>query len=535
MSILDKVLSEKTIEKIGEIVERPINQIDKARKYEKILKDSDLRIFDMGTNRQVFTHKRYPNVVFLVALDEQGVLDNLNEYEKSDKSPRFPESYDIDTKGCILVQQRIKQNLTSKDLAEPKMQKMIRKMLRELDEEGFILIDLGLDKPKNFALDKKGELYIIDFGYVEYKSLANFNCPHKRYKENDKIKYCKGKLEYTKDFTMLKCTECGSKFDPNVVLEGYTEYRYADPPKKKNYFKPSDDLHDFYKQFSKTRDRSTLTKYVEISHKLNKNNKGDDRDMDQTFKDRFLSKIRGTDESEENKNGINVKPYQTIDEGIDVICKNSERANMPEIIRHIPQVSDLTDNHKAIVIQPGHKDSVHSIITTESFIDKFESEKDVIGFIEKLFNNHPSIRENVMGVSAVLTATEEDFALTPTVEIKSENEFVFSNTNHPGIQLIIPDGKEDELQIYITLEDVVKKPVICFQKDNIAYYIDIKEHVERLNETVDITGQPEDMIITSMYAEQYREFNGDYDAAYFENDKKDDENEEAFDDRNYGD
>lgn len=302
MGILSKVIDNDTLKKIGELVDRPINQKEKADKYKKWLGKCDLETKDMGTNRQVYMHEDYPGVVFKVALDEQGVLDNLNEYEKSNKSKYFPNSQDIDRDGFILVQDR-KKTYDVQTFQSKETRKKIRAMLTELDEAGFVLIDLGSDKHKNFGYDKKGNVFVIDFGYVEYKSLANFNCPHYRI-EGDKQKYCKGTLHYNKTFTMLECDKCGNVFMPDVTIEGYTATKYAEPPKEEK-FKPSAELNDFYKRFTKTRDRSTLKKYVEISNTPQNASKGDMSEMN--FKEMYLSKFAGRASTSEA-----VRPHEPV-------------------------------------------------------------------------------------------------------------------------------------------------------------------------------------------------------------------------------
>ena len=548
MNILNKIMPEEILEKIGNIVERPINQIEKIEKYEKILKPFGFKYVDSGTNRVVFSHKNYPKVVFKIALDEQGCLDNLNENEKSDKSVYFPDSHDIDLNGYILCQQKISILFTSESFNKDGIQKRMRLMLKDLDKEGFILVDLGMDKHKNYGMDKDGNIFIIDFGYIEYKSLGNFNCPHTRYKSDDKVKYCKGQLHYTKDYTMVKCDECNNKFNVNVVLEGYTENKYAVPPTKKESFVASDNLQDFYKNFNTTRDRKTLTKYVEISHTSKEFEIGRDTNMQPSLKDRFLRKIKESNTQENSIIQDVIKrdtrppqhiPYETIEKDIDVIFEHTQEVfQIPSVSSFSPRISNMASRPKPIIT---------TTETFESFINYFkEDEQDLTRFVQFLFNKIPAIRnrfivdtsqlgsddivvtnfvENSSSLQNVANFILDIFKQYPEILAETEYSTATLNTDkvenaqasitYNGIQLIVPDPESSLIQIYVPLDTMTKNPTLCFQKDGISYYVDIVEHANQLRSSSSLIGEEGvDKIITTMVINDYDTFDGNYTSEY---------------------
>lgn len=501
--ILGDIFNQDVFRRLQKVVENPINQEEKIDKLTKILDTYNLKVFDSGTNRVIFRHKKYPDVVFKVAMDEQGVLDNLNEYEKSDKSSRFPDGYDIDYDGYVLVQRRdkrIDQGVYETD----DVQSGIRKMLSSLSKD-FVLIDLGMDKRKNFGVDNSGRYTVLDFGYLTYKSLANFNCP---------MDGCKGTLEYTKNFSMMKCSKCGNKFKPDVVLEGHGEHIYAIPPKSQK-FTPSKELEEFYKNFKNSRDMSTLKEYVSLNNTQNASNGKVGEEKMATTKENFLSKVKAF-----SKPDNVAKPKMQTD-----------RESQKRV-----QLNNTAQQHAAHTNLGNGIDAIHRNGT-----DSQEFGSGSIIHSEDLSND----RDMAVNIKRLITKQLPDGV--PGDEIISEIFYA----RFPDLRVIIESvdvkqmasGKEQEglIQSYHDFIEVEKLDRDCIitvdcdsnaangkdillnvQYRGITFRIDIGKHIPLLYEAaqndINMDAQLPSAIVTYMYALDKNNFNGDYESQYFDTD-----------------
>jgi hypothetical protein len=520
MGIISKTIDDDILDKLGKLVESSRNQPDKADKIEKWLKDLRFKPLDMGTNRIVYTHKDYSNVVFKISLDEQGILDNLNEYQKSDMSEYFPKSFDIDQSGYILVQQRCP-TISIEDFNDKATRKRIRKILEELSER-FILIDVGSDKHKNFGKDKKGNIYVIDFGYVEINDLGNFNCPHTRYKADDKVKHCKGTLGYTKDFRFLVCDECDNTFRVDVVLEGYTSTKY-ETSEKTSWYAPSNELQEFFKSFNKTRDRSTLTKYVELSHNNQKSIEKGEISVS-NFREQFLRKIGGQQPAipavinkvaneehvakEEEKKSIKpltivgggpksslVRPYESTLSGVDILKRNEELNSIEE-----------SDENNGLygyryfareLLKPNLDEDIAAVLLSKLFFEKFPEVKEIL--------------EEVQAKSVTTIILEEQITMEETTAISLLEE--------ANIELIQPVNNEHELHIAFDVDTLNKHPWIIMSKGDTVVHIDLVAHMEKISE-ID-HGDETELIASAIEVKPLQDFDGNYEKHYFEDDDSD--------------
>lgn len=581
MSILEKVFKddyEKVMRKLTKLVDEPLNQTDKMDKYEDMFNKYGLMPLDAGTNRVVYEHRKFPHVVFKIALDEQGTLDNGNENEKSDKHTFFPDSYDIDLDCNILVQERA-DKIDIDFFNKEKTRKRVREMLKELDDAGFLLIDLGSDKHKNFGYRKKNDdLMIIDFGYVEYKSLGNFNCPHVRYPaQNKKPKYCKGTLKYNKTFTRLVCNECDNPFKVDVVLEGYTETKHEnqETSHKPTHFEPTSELKDFYKQFKGSRDKSTLTQYVALSRP--KQNIEQDKGCDETVsktqstaKSKFLNKIKGntgkmqqikknsgcedksntiyaSDEDDPDFDRPVVKDHsvamaqEVIYPTIQQIVEDNKRASVEYIefhedcnntCDHNNEVYESTESEVInvpmqdllIPLKEAEKNNLFELLIQNRFNDAEEElrrrgvdQEEIDNLLESYyFERFPEMKRLIedskrnFEIEKLQFEKEKENCVDHKVEVNS-------NDINP-IQIITETQAGDETHITIDLDNMNdKRPVVITFKGETVYYIDLVEHINRLDRDFVDKEKDSDIIITAMSCEPTTSFENDYDAYYYEN------------------
>jgi len=513
-NILDKIFDDEAFEKILKWADSSMNYPEKADKIEKLMKRYGLKPLDSGTNRICYTHKDYPKVVFKVGFDPQGILDNLNEFHKSSLSELFATSYELDEEGLILVQEKcptIDFNLFQKK----EIKKKIRKMLEKLDEEGFILIDLGLDKHKNYGVDRKGNIRIIDFGYVELKSLGNFSCPHIRYMHNNEKKYCKGVLEYNKDFTMLECDRCGNVFRVDVVLEGYTHTKYKYDKNKIPKYKPSKELDEFYRNFNKHRDRDTLKQFVSLSNKINMKGEGyltSSNDFLEKLKrlsgSRGVSSDQGvpveqpqaaqapvTEETPQQTTRRPLRAYHSTSRGIDVLKTNDQYeretklASVEEFLK-----TDKSEEVTKLILD----------IFTEKVKSNTSEEFDTL-IRDLFFERFPHISDALKNIKEQVDESSE---YNEVIELCKEN----------NIQIFRSGINNNELHIAMQVEDLKHEPWIVMSHGETIVHINLEAHMKNISQ-VD-HDEETDLIVTSMNTVPLKEFDGNYENAYFGNDEE---------------
>jgi len=502
--ILKELFDDEAFEKILKWADSSMNYPEKAEKIEKLLKKYSLKPLDSGTNRVCYIHKDYPKVVFKVGFDPQGIVDNLNEYHKSSLHHYFATSYEIDKEGLILVQEKCP-TIDYDYFQKKDTKRKIRRMLEELDEEGFILMDLGLDKHKNYGVDRKGNIRIIDYGYVELKSLGNFNCPHYRLK-GDKKKYCKGTLRYNKDFTMLECDECENVFKIDVVLEGYTESKYQTKEKMPKY-KPSKELDEFYRNFNKHRDRATLKQFVALSDKINATGKGEEnltaasileklKRLNKGSTNEQHQEVQKVDEpkekhvSEKPEATRNLKVYHSTPRGIDVLKRNDE----------------LEKERKLLRLREAYE-----------LINEDDSEETNKLIRDLFFARFPNVAEALQDIQQRID--EENEEVQEMIRLCKES----------GIHIFEAGENKDEVHIAFTVEELMKNPWIVMSKDGTVVQIDLRAHMEQI---VNVDHDEEtDLIVTSMETSPIHKFDGDYENAYFgSGDDEDDEQDPQYGD-----
>ena len=184
----------------------------KAEYIEEEWSDLGFETVGLGTNILTMAHPYYPGVVFKVALDNNGIADNFNDFQLSEVLPRFNRCYARDPNALISVQERlVLPTPYQMDLFMPE----ILRMLSELSKY-FLVADLSPDMRFNYGLTRKGELKIIDgsdlYPLSQMKDKPRCKRITGEHKHTGEPKYCGGKLKYSKDFKYFICTECGARY-----------------------------------------------------------------------------------------------------------------------------------------------------------------------------------------------------------------------------------------------------------------------------------------------------------------------------------
>lgn len=243
---IQQYLGDSIIESVKDFVDRTdLNNNEKSAKIQSyLIHELDFIHLGTGTNRVAM---KKDGLVFKIALDQYGVIDNRVEFFVSDYEYKLaaeeeeenldlderesiaeylPATYVMEDRGLVLISEYV--DVFELDDFHTRKREILN-MLKKVYER-YIFEDVGYsdNNYKNFGL-RNGELVILDYGYLKPKNLIDMTCP-----------VCKfGTLSFNKLFTKLECGYCSNQERPISILKNRKEI-----PKKKS--KKSDfDISEF--------------------------------------------------------------------------------------------------------------------------------------------------------------------------------------------------------------------------------------------------------------------------------------------------
>ena len=215
-SLIKKNFSEEFMRKVYDIYSNDyISIVEKTIRFDKIFTEEfggrkDYRRIGEGTNRFVCL---LDNHIIKVAYNYLAFIDNMNELAQAKyKSKYLAQAYE--TNGIILVSEYVTVMDKEEFLDSQFYIKRILDILAEdqalVDDERkfYILGDMGMSEKNygNWGKRMNGDIVVLDYGYLY--QLAN-----DEWKEVARCPICGSSLEYTTDYSELKCTktECNNK------------------------------------------------------------------------------------------------------------------------------------------------------------------------------------------------------------------------------------------------------------------------------------------------------------------------------------
>ena len=215
-SLIKKNFSEEFMRKVYDIYSNDyISIVEKTIRFDKIFTEEfggrkDYRRIGEGTNRFVCL---LDNHIIKVAYNYLAFIDNMNELAQAKyKSKYLAQAYE--TNGIILVSEYVTVMDKEEFLDSQFYIKRILDILAEdqslVDDERkfYILGDMGMSEKNygNWGKRMNGDIVVLDYGYLY--QLAN-----DEWKEVARCPICGSSLEYTTDYSELKCTktDCNNK------------------------------------------------------------------------------------------------------------------------------------------------------------------------------------------------------------------------------------------------------------------------------------------------------------------------------------
>lgn len=151
-----------------------------------------------GTNRFIF---RYDTFAFKLALDEEGMADNMQEWAMCTPLKNVAYAHEISRRGHLLVASYCPAFTSFQEMNF--YQNEIVAILQRWTSEGFLLGDVGLvsENYANWGL-KDGKPVCIDYGYIFPSTVDLFGCVCGSHRM----------VPLNKTFSEYKCPECNRRY-----------------------------------------------------------------------------------------------------------------------------------------------------------------------------------------------------------------------------------------------------------------------------------------------------------------------------------
>ena len=215
-SLIKKNFSEEFMRKVYDIYSNDyISIVEKTIRFDKIFTEEfghrkDYRRIGEGTNRFVCL---LDNHIIKVAYNYLAYIDNMNELAQAKyKNKYLAQAYE--TNGIILVSEYVtvmdKEEFLDSQFYISRILDILAEDKSLVDDKRmfYILGDMGMSEKNygNWGKRMNGDIVVLDYGYLY--QLAN-----EEWKEVARCPICGSSLEYTTDYSELKCTktECGTK------------------------------------------------------------------------------------------------------------------------------------------------------------------------------------------------------------------------------------------------------------------------------------------------------------------------------------
>ena len=200
-SLIKEHFSPELCLEIEKITLKPISNNQKGNQIaDLVYKASDGTIERIGTGTNRIGLQGH-GVVFKIALDKDGKIDNRREFKYSKQlQPYVIKVYECDHEGLVAVSEYVNSFSGMEQLRNNQIE--IRNILSEISES-YLIGDVGIDEKNSGNWGKRNDqLVMLDFAYIYAISYQTFQC------SCDK----KTLLKYDENFVNLVCPRCRKKY-----------------------------------------------------------------------------------------------------------------------------------------------------------------------------------------------------------------------------------------------------------------------------------------------------------------------------------
>ena len=187
----------------------------KRQMIDSVLVPRGFKKFGCGTNRIVYKHLEYTNILLKIALDRVGLEDNPAEYENQFLlQPFVAKMFQVSQCGTVALVERV-QPITSheefKVLAEDIFDLLVKNIIGQ-----YVLEDVGTKYFMNYGFRNGFGPVILDYTYVYKLDGAKLRCNSLNRTTGV---FCDGEIDYDDGFNNLICMKCRKRYFAKQLQE----------------------------------------------------------------------------------------------------------------------------------------------------------------------------------------------------------------------------------------------------------------------------------------------------------------------------
>lgn len=184
-----------------------------------ILEPYGFRLFHAGTNRVVYRHLEYTNIVLKIAVDSVGMLNNPMEFKNQMYlKPFVSKTFDVSPCGTVAIAERV-EPITSVEefisIADDVFELITNNIIGE-----YVLEDIGTNFFRNWGIRKGLGPVLLDYPYMFKLDGNKLYC-----NKEDPVTgtLCDGVIDYDNGFNFLRCTKCGKMHEAKHLQKDLEE------------------------------------------------------------------------------------------------------------------------------------------------------------------------------------------------------------------------------------------------------------------------------------------------------------------------
>ena len=165
--------------------------------------------FAAGTNRVVYRHPEFQDILFKIAADDVGLNDNPAEYRNQFLlKPFVAKTFEISPCGTVAIVERVNP-ITSREeyisVADD-----VFELITEWLVGKYVLADIGTKFFMNIGIRANFGVVLLDYPYVYELDGNKIFC--RKPDQTSPTGVCDGEIDYDDGFNFLRCTKCGAVY-----------------------------------------------------------------------------------------------------------------------------------------------------------------------------------------------------------------------------------------------------------------------------------------------------------------------------------
>ena len=179
----------------------------KLKEMDSLLRSRGLVKFGAGTNRIVYRHPEFQNILFKIGYDDVGLGDNPAEFKNQMLlKPFVSKMFEVSPCGTVAVVERLVPTKSREEFLS--IADDYFTLLNEFILGHYIMADIGSRFFMNTATRKYFGVCLIDYPYLYELDGNKLYC--RKPDQTSQSGKCDGIIDYDDGFNVLHCTKCGA-------------------------------------------------------------------------------------------------------------------------------------------------------------------------------------------------------------------------------------------------------------------------------------------------------------------------------------